>query len=51
MKEDLSGPYPGYGLGALDAFEGYISYRCLDEKTLCREIVELNNYRLTPVGS
>lgn len=41
MKEDLSGPYPGYGLGALDAFEGYISYRCLDEKTLCREIVEM----------
>jgi hypothetical protein len=25
MKEDLSGPYPGYGLGALDAFDGYIS--------------------------
>jgi hypothetical protein len=21
MKEDLSGPYPGYGFGALDAFE------------------------------
>ena len=25
MKEDLSGPYPGYGLGALDAFDGYVS--------------------------
>ena len=32
MKEDLSGPYPGYGLGALDAFDGYVSYRMLDEK-------------------
>jgi hypothetical protein len=31
MKEDLSGPYPGYGFGALDAFDGYISYRMLDE--------------------
>src|SRR5581483_2981407 len=27
MKEDLSGPYPGYGFGALDAFDGYVSYR------------------------
>jgi len=31
MKEDLSGPYPGYGFGALDAFDGYVSYRLLDE--------------------
>src|SRR5436309_7167428 len=23
MKEDLSGPYPGYGLGAMDSFDGY----------------------------
>ena len=28
MKEDLSAPYPGYGFGALDAFDGYVSYRC-----------------------
>ena len=28
MKEDLTAPYPGYGLGALDAFDGYVSYRC-----------------------
>ncbi len=41
MKEDLSGPYPGYGLGALDAFDGYISYRCLDEEILSQEIVEM----------
>ena len=31
MKEDLSGPYRGYGFGALDAFDGYVSYRLLDE--------------------
>jgi hypothetical protein len=27
MNEDLSAPYPGYGFGALDAFDGYVSYR------------------------
>jgi hypothetical protein len=31
MKDDLSGPYRGYGFGALDAFDGYVSYRLLDE--------------------
>ena len=41
MKEDLSAPYPGFGFGALDAFDGYISYRCLDEHTLAREIAEM----------
>jgi hypothetical protein len=41
MKEDLSGPYPGYGFGALDAFDGYISYRLLDEMTLSREIADM----------
>jgi hypothetical protein len=41
MKEDLSGPYPGYGLGALDAFDGYVSYRILDEDALSREIADL----------
>ena len=25
MREDLSGPYPGFGLGALDAFHGWWS--------------------------
>ena len=34
MQEDLSGPYPGYGFGALDAFDGYVSYRLLDEEAL-----------------
>ena len=41
MKEDLSAPYPGYGYGALDAFDGYVSYRCLDENELASEIAEM----------
>jgi hypothetical protein len=41
MNEDLSAPYPGYGFGALDAFDGYVSYRLLDEKTLSREIADM----------
>ena len=41
MKEDLSGPYPGYGFGALDAFDGYVSYRLLDEEALAREIADM----------
>ena len=41
MKEDLSGPYPGYGFGALDAFDGYVSYRLLDEQGLAEEIAEM----------
>jgi hypothetical protein len=41
MQEDLSGPYPGYGLGALDAFHGYVCYRLLDEVGLASEIAEL----------
>ena len=43
MREDLSGPYPGYGLGALDAFDGYVSYRLLDERELAREIAEMHS--------
>jgi hypothetical protein len=41
MAEDLSAPYPGYGLGALDAFDGYVSYRLLGEAELSREIAEM----------
>lgn len=41
MREDLSGPYPGYGLGALDAFDGYLSYRMLGESELAEEIAEM----------
>ena len=41
MNEDLSAPYPGYGFGALDAFDGYVSYRCLDEHALAGEISDM----------
>jgi hypothetical protein len=41
MKEDLSGPYPGFGLGSMDAYDGYISYRALDEKALAQEIADM----------
>jgi len=41
MREDLSGPYPGYGLGALDAFQGYVAYRVLDEEGLADEIADM----------
>lgn len=41
MREDLSAPYPGFGLGALDAFDGYVSYRLLDEQVLAREIADM----------
>ena len=43
MKEDLSGPYPGYGFGALDAFDGYASYRLLDEEALAQETAEMRD--------
>lgn len=41
MEEDLSAPYPGYGLGAMDAFDGYVSYRLLGESELAGEIGEM----------
>ena len=41
MREDLSGPYPGYGFGALDAFDGYVSYRLLDPHALARQIDDM----------
>ena len=41
MREDLSGPYPGYGLGALDAYDGYTAYKLLDERALAPELHEL----------
>lgn len=43
MQEDLSGPYPGFGLGALDAYDGYVVYRLLDEQGLAREIAEMED--------
>jgi len=41
MRENLSAPYPGYGFGALDALDGYVSYRCLDEEALSAEIEDM----------
>ncbi len=41
MQEDLSGPYADTGLGALDAFDGYISYRMLGEDALAPEIADM----------
>jgi hypothetical protein len=41
MEEDLSAPYPGYGLGAIDAFDGYVSYGLLGEQELAGEIAEM----------
>jgi hypothetical protein len=41
MREDLSGPYPGFGLGALDPFHGYVVYRLLDEDELADEIRDM----------
>jgi hypothetical protein len=41
MREDLSGPYPGFGLGALDAFHGYVVYRLLAPDVLAAEIDQM----------
>ena len=41
MLEDLSGPYPGYGFGAIDPLHGLVVYRLLDERALAPQIAEL----------
>ncbi|RLA34687.1 MAG: hypothetical protein DRR11_02095 [Gammaproteobacteria bacterium] len=41
MQEDLSGPYPGVGFGAMDAYDGYVSYRMLDDDALSSEIADM----------
>lgn len=41
MLEDLSGPYPGFGLGSLDPFHGYVVYKLLDEAALAEEIGQM----------
>ncbi|HSG89316.1 MAG TPA: hypothetical protein VLA56_08890 [Pseudomonadales bacterium] len=41
MAEDLSGPYPGYGLGAMDAYDGYVVYRLLESPELAAELKEM----------
>jgi hypothetical protein len=43
MTEDLSAPYPGYGLGAIDAYDGYVAYRLLDEEALAPEIAQMRD--------
>lgn len=41
MNKDLGGPFPGYGFGALDAFDGYVSYRQLNEAALGAQIADM----------
>ncbi|HZL98617.1 MAG TPA: hypothetical protein VFD43_00065 [Planctomycetota bacterium] len=41
MLEDLSGPYPGFGLGAIDPLHGLVVYRLLDAHGLGGEIAEM----------
>lgn len=42
MTDDLSGVYPGYGLGAMDAYNGYVAYRLLGSDELAEEIHEMS---------
>ena len=42
MREDLSGAYPGFGLGALDPFHGDVVYRLLGERALAAEIRDMD---------
>lgn len=41
MEEDLSGPYPGYGFGALDPYHGLVVYRLVDAGALASEIADM----------
>jgi hypothetical protein len=41
MAENLSAPYPGYGMGAMDAYDGYAAYRLLAPDLLSAEIAEM----------
>jgi hypothetical protein len=43
MKDDLSGPLPGEGFGALDPFHGYVVYRMIDPAALQHEIAEMRS--------
>ncbi|MGZ3410984.1 MAG: hypothetical protein ACXU80_11575 [Xanthobacteraceae bacterium] len=51
MKEDLTASYPGFGFGALDAFDGYVSYRCLDETALASEIADMRRLMDATAGN
>ena len=46
MREDLSGPEPGFGLGALDPFQSLAVYRFLDAGTgrLASQIAEVREF-------
>jgi hypothetical protein len=41
LREDLGGPYPDFGMGALDALFGLVIYRLLDPRELAPQIAEL----------
>lgn len=41
MQEDLSAPYPGHGLGSMDAYDGYVAYKLLAPDALGGEIREM----------
>ena len=41
MLENLSGPYPPFGWGALDPFHGLVVYRLLDADVLAGEIAQM----------
>ncbi len=43
MREDLSGPYPGYGFGALDPFHAAVVYRLIDPVGLASEIADMES--------
>jgi hypothetical protein len=43
MLEDLSGPYPGYGFGALDPFHAALVYRLIDPVGLASEIADMES--------
>lgn len=43
MAEDLSGPYPGYGFGALDPFHAAVVYRLIDAEGLAPEIADMES--------
>jgi hypothetical protein len=42
MKEDLSGPYPGFGFGNLDHYSGYCTYKLIDPAALSSEISDMS---------
>ncbi|MFP4473441.1 MAG: hypothetical protein ACLFPX_06205 [Candidatus Omnitrophota bacterium] len=43
MLEDLSAPWPGYGYGGMDYYDGYVIYRLLDPEALADEIAQMRD--------